>query len=166
MSNNITSGNSAISGPVGISSHAGTTRLSGSVGPVGSVGQPGLAGISEEEIKMMKRDITLSMLEGKYKCISAYVIPKDFFMWEKCPNCNLYPLVWEFNNGRSTACGCGENEYRHFSIHAESVMSYISRNNASALNYDSNSLRKNWNHWVKTGEILESHEDLIKQNKW
>ena len=35
-------------------------------------------------------------------------------MWLVCPNCNLKPLVWEFNNGRSTACGCGENEYNHF----------------------------------------------------
>ena len=151
------------SGYTGIGSQTGTTGLSGTTGPIGI---PGLPGISDQEIKSIKRDIKLSILEGKYKCISAYELPNNFFNWEKCPNCNLYPLVWEFNNGSSTACGCGENQYRHFSIYAESIMSYVTRNNGSALNYDSHNLRKNWNHWVNTGEILESHEDLIKQNRW
>lgn len=52
----------------------------------------------------LQRDIKLDLIAGKYKAISAYKIPKDIDMWLVCPNCNLKPLVWEFNNGRSTAC--------------------------------------------------------------
>ena len=57
------------------------------------------------------RDIKLDIIGGKYKCISAYKIPDKVDEWLTCPNCNLKPLVWEYNNGRSTGCGCGENEY-------------------------------------------------------
>ena len=112
------------------------------------------------------RDIKISIVEGKYKCISAYKIPDKIEDWLPCPNCGLVPLVWEFNNGRSTACGCGENEYRHHSIYSESIMSHVTRHGGSALEYDSDKLRKNWNHWVKTGEILESHESLRENNRW
>lgn len=146
------------------------SNISGNTG-VGVTGTYGLSGsaiigYTDQELKEIKRDITISMLEGKYKCISAYKIPDDFYLWSKCPNCNLYPLVWEFNNGKSTACGCGENEYRHFSIHSESIMSYVTRNNGSALGYDSKKLRINWNYWVDTGIELESHEKLKKENRW
>ena len=55
--------------------------------------------------------------------------------------------MWEFNNGRSTACGCGKNEYDHHSIHAESIMSYVTRNDGSALGYNTSELRMNWNQW-------------------
>jgi hypothetical protein len=82
----------------------------------------------------LQRDIKLDLIAGKYKAISAYKIPKDIDMWLVCPNCNLKPLVWEFNNGRS--------------------------------HYDSNKLRDNWNHWVNTGEELESREQLLKEGKW
>ena len=112
------------------------------------------------------RDIKISMVEGKYKCISAYGIPKDAEEWLACPNCGLRPLTWEFNNGCSTACGCGENEYSHFSIHTESIMSFIDRNNGSALHYPSNGLRENWNHWAKTREERESHSELRKLGRW
>lgn len=112
------------------------------------------------------RDIKISIVEGKYKCISAYKIPDDHEKWLACPNCGLKPLVWEFNNGRSTACGCGENEYRHFSIYAESIMSYINRNNGSALLYNSDELRMNWNYWVVSGTELCKREDLIKGGMW
>lgn len=112
------------------------------------------------------RDIKISIVEGKYKCISAYTIPKDVEDWLTCPNCGLRPLTWEFNNGSSTACGCGENEYTHFSIHTESIMSFIDRNNGSVLHYPSNGLRENWNHWVKTGEERESHSELRKLGRW
>ena len=112
------------------------------------------------------RDIKISIVEGKYKCISAYTIPKDIDEWLPCTNCGLRPLTWEFNNGSSTACGCGENEYTHFSIHTESIMSFVSRNNGSALHYKSNGLRYNWNHWVTTGEELESHSFLREKERW
>lgn len=112
------------------------------------------------------RDIKINIIEGKYKAISAYTIPKNTEAWLDCPNCGLKPLVWEFNNGRSTACGCGENEYRHFSIYTESIMSHVKRNGGSALNYSSDQLRINWNHWVKFRVELEPREQLLKQGRW
>ena len=112
------------------------------------------------------RDIKISIVEGKYKCISAYTIPKDVEDWLPCSNCGLRPLTWEFSNGSSTACGCGENEYTHFSIHTESIMSFVSRNNGSALHYKSNGLKENWNHWVTTGEEVESHSFLGSLDRW
>lgn len=114
----------------------------------------------------IQRDIKISILQGKYKCTSAYTIPRDVKEWLPCTNCGLIPLTWEFNNGSSTACGCGENEYSHFSIHTESIMSYIERHNGSALHYRNNGLKDNWNHWVTTGEELESHSLLIEMGRW
>lgn len=111
-----------------------------------------------KNLKLKKEEVNYQKKETKflsqYKCISAYKFPDDWFNYLRCPNCNLRPLVWEFNNGRSTACGCGENEYKHFSIEAESIMSYISRNSGSALGFKQDNLMNNWNHWVKTGEII------------
>lgn len=112
------------------------------------------------------RDVTIERVLGNYKCISAYKTPNKIEEWLQCNSCGLFPLIWEYDNGRSTACGCGENEYRHFSIYAESIMSHVTRNNGSALEYDSDKLRKNWNHWVGTGEELENYNELRKQGKW
>lgn len=112
------------------------------------------------------RDIKLDILQGKYKAISAYQIPKNPSEWLDCPHCGLKPLTWEFNNGSSTACGCGESDYNHFSIWTESIMSHISRNGGSALNYESYKLKLNWNHWVKTGKELEPREKLLQQGRW
>jgi hypothetical protein len=116
--------------------------------------------------QQLERDIKINIIEGKYKAISAYKIPDKPESWLNCPNCGLKPLIWEFDNGRSTACGCGENEYRHFSIHSESIRSHVERNSGSALHYDNDKLRKNWNHWVHYGEELESHEWLRERNRW
>jgi len=77
--------------------------------------------------KSIIRDIKISIVEGKYKCISSYKIPNDPHEWEPCPNCELRPLVWEFDNGRSTACGCGESQYNHHSIWSESIMSQLTK---------------------------------------
>lgn len=44
----------------------------------------------------------------KYKCIDAYEEPENPMEWLPCPRCGLRPLVWEFDNGRATACGCGD----------------------------------------------------------
>jgi hypothetical protein len=114
----------------------------------------------------LERDIKLDIIDGKYKCISAYKIPNNPEEWLDCPNCGLKPLVWEFNNGRSTGCGCGENEYNHFSIWSESIMSWVTRHGGSALNYDSYKLRKNWNHWVETKKELEPRAQLLDEGKW
>lgn len=113
-----------------------------------------------------QRDIKISIIQGKYKCISAYQIPDKIEDWLPCPNCNLKPLVWEFDNGRSTGCGCGENEYNHFSIYSESIMSWVNRHGGSAMEYNSNKLKENWNHWVKTGEELENHKSLREMGRW
>ncbi len=114
----------------------------------------------------LERNIKLDIIEGKYKCISAYKIPDKPDEWLPCPNCNLQPLVWEFNNGRSTGCGCGKNEYEHFSIVSESIMSHVTRNGGSALNYNSNKLMINWNYWVQYGEELEPRNKLLEEGKW
>lgn len=95
----------------------------------------------------------------RYKAIDAYKKVKNPHFWLPCKSCGLIPLVWEFNNGRSTSCGCGENEYNHHSIHAESIMSFVTRNNGSAMGYNQEELRMNWNQWVKTGQ------DVFKQMK-
>lgn len=102
----------------------------------------------------------------KYKATSAYKIPDKWLTWSKCPNCDLRPLVWQFNNGSSTACGCGEDEYKHFSIHSESILSYVNRNNGSALYYDHDGLKKNWNHWCRTGEVLFDRKKEVEMGKW
>lgn len=71
----------------------------------------------------------------KYKCIDAYEEPENPMEWLPCPRCGLRPLVWEFDNGRATACGCGTDCYSHWSVQAESIMSVIKRsdNGKSAL---------------------------------
>lgn len=111
------------------------------------------------------------LFRNKYKAISAYrKIIKDPFLWLSCTECGLLPLVWEYNNGRSTACGCGKDEYNHLSIHAESIMSYVSRHNGSALGYDTDELRKNWNQYVSTGKDLflekQQTENSIGNKIW
>ena len=92
----------------------------------------------------------------EYKCIDVYKKPENPMEWLPCPRCGLRPLVWEFDNGRFTACGCGTDCYSHWSVRAESIMSVIKRsdNGKSAEAYDIDELKNNWNHWVRTGEIL------------
>lgn len=102
----------------------------------------------------------------KYKAIPAYVKVGDPQWWLPCKDCGLIPLVWEFNNGRSTACGCGENEYNHHSIGAESIMSFVTRNNGSALGFNQAELRMNWNQWVKTGQDIFKELRLRNDKIW
>lgn len=103
-----------------------------------------------------------------YKAISAYKEVDKPDEWIECPECNLKPIVWEFNNGRSTACGCGENEYNHHSIHAESVMSVVKNSDTgkSAIGYKTNDLRDNWNHWAKTKEERFVHASKRSDDRW
>ena len=42
-------------------------------------------------------------------------------------------------------------------------MSHVRRNGGSALEYDSHELRKNWNHWVETGEELCPRKKLLEE---
>lgn len=106
--------------------------------------------------KTQINSVGLAMIAEEYKCIDAYKKPENPMEWLPCPRCGLRPLVWEFDNGRSTACGCGTDCYSHWSVQAESVMSVINRsdNGHSAKEYDIDELKNNWNHWVSTGEIL------------
>jgi hypothetical protein len=101
-----------------------------------------------------------------YKAIDAYIEVKNPEEWLDCPNCKLKPLIWEFNNGSSTACGCGKSIYDHFSIYAESIMSWIKRHDGSVLSYDNKALQKNWNHWVLTGEENFLHAGLRTDGRW
>lgn len=119
----------------------------------------------EEAIKREIREMKINILEGNYLCINAYSIPENPMMWEHCPDCGLRPLIWEFDNGRSTACGCGNSVYDHHSIHAESVRSVVERCSGSAMEYETDELRKNWNQWVKTGKGV-MHKDLRDEGKW
>lgn len=109
-----------------------------------------------------------SLDDRLYNCIDAYKKVPNPQKWDICPKCGLIPKVWEFNNGSSTACGCGRNQYDHFSIHAESILSYILRSETgtSALGYDNDALRKNWNHWCKTGEELFVHAGKRTDGRW
>lgn len=98
-------------------------------------------------------------------CIDAYVEPEG--EWSPCPRCGLTPKVWLFDNGRSTACGCWKSTYDHFSIHAESIMSAHKRTSGKGMNeYDSDALRKNWNHWCATGEIVFEHAGKRTDGRW
>jgi len=116
---------------------------------------------NENIIRKMKIDRILD----KYKCTDVYKIPENPKYWGECPHCRLRPLVWIFDNGESTACGCGEDDYNHFSIRSESIRSVISRTNTT-IGYDSFKLASNWNDWVRTGEITESAGTLKSRGAW
>jgi hypothetical protein len=90
-----------------------------------------------------------------YNCTEIYDFPENITDWLICPKCKLKPKIWEFDNGRMTACGCGENNYSHFSVHAESIMSiHVNKNGEVGTFYNCDELKNNWNHWAQTGEIL------------
>lgn len=105
-------------------------------------------------------------LRFTYNAIDAYKEVDNPEAWKNCPNCGKKPLVWEFDNGRSTACGCGKNKYDHFSIHAESIMSVANRSEGSVIEYDRDALRLNWNYWVETGNIAFEHASKRKDGRW
>jgi len=100
------------------------------------------------------------------ECIDAYKIPEDIEDWLDCRYCGLKPRVWLFDNGRSTACGCFKDQYDHFSIHAESIMSTVTQAGGKSQSFDRDDLRKNWNHWCKTGEVLFEHAGRRVDGKW
>ena len=101
----------------------------------------------------------------KYLCIDAYKEVEKPDEWLPCPACGLVPREWIFDNGRQTACGCGKTRYDHFSIFAESIMSVHKRTKKTA-EYDIDELRNNWNHWVKTGEIVFEFAGKRSDGRW
>ena len=112
----------------------------------------------------MKNDTGYPTHNGYYCC--------DFYKetdenWDKCPNCGLRPKKWVFDNGRRTGCGCGNNDYDHFSICAESIMSVHKRTDGKQTDiYDPDELRENWNHWCRTGEFLFDHASKRTDGRW
>ena len=88
---------------------------------------------------------------SKYKCIDNYIEVKNPNEWLECPKCKLKPLIWIFDNGVSTACGCGLDKYNHFKIKAECINSKYFRG-LDLLRSTEEELKENWNHWVETGE--------------
>lgn len=83
--------------------------------------------------------------------------------WLPCPVCGLRPKVWIFNNGCEAGCGCHNSTYDHRAIWAESIMSVWKRTGNTA-EYSSDNLRKNWNHWVETGEIIFDRQNI--KDRW
>ena len=103
-------------------------------------------------------------IKNYYDLIDDYVFSDDIDEWLSCPNCELKPKVWIFDNSRSTGCGCGER-YNHFSIYAESIMSYL-KNDNNTKKYRREDLKNNWNCWVKTGKILFQHASKREDGRW
>jgi len=70
-------------------------------------------------------------------------VPNDWGKWQKCPKCNLRPLVGDFM--KSTSCGCGEDGDHLF------VSAYSSKhsNDPKVNYYYMKELRKRWNRKVE-----------------
>lgn len=102
-------------------------------------------------------------LESEYKKYPRldYLNPEN---WLTCPFCGLKPKVWIFDNGRSTACGCWNSKFDHFSIHAESIMSKHKRK--TDMSDHGQDFMNNWNHWCKTGEELFLHAGQREDGRW
>lgn len=95
--------------------------------------------------KWERRGIFLKMINGGYDNIpSSYTLPDDFYKYMYCEKCKERPLVWIFNNGSYAKCNCNE-------LRSESIMSYINRNNGSALDYPN--LYDIWNEFIESGYI-------------
>ena len=100
-------------------------------------------------------------------CIDDYKDPPEKEEWDSCPRCGLRPKIWEFNNGSSTACGCGESRYDHWAIYSESIGSRLERNAKRTDSKLEGSLRNNWNHYCRTGEVLfEKPRGGRKDGRW
>lgn len=92
-----------------------------------------------------------------YKCGDSYSEVQNHKLWKECPKCKLKPLIWIFDNGSYTSCGCGKNQYEHLTIQSESVNSKLKRAGSLQGNTESE-LMENWNHWCDTGEDLFNKE--------
>lgn len=78
-------------------------------------------------------------------CIDAFKQPKDQDKWNACPKCGLKPLVWVFDNGEHTACGCWENRYKHFDVQADETIGDVVRRTGGFNGYDEDAHRRKWN---------------------
>ena len=105
-------------------------------------------------------------VHSDYFCIDAYIDAPEYQQWESCPCCGLRPKIWVFDNGRQTACGCWKDEYDHFSVKSESIMSVHTRCDGNLTEYNRNQLRLNWNEYCATMVNPCSHADLRLQGRW
>lgn len=80
---------------------------------------------------------------GMHPPIKAYKYPENKEDWKHCPQCGLQPRIWEYDNWRSTHCGCSNSTYDHFSVRATSEIEAL----RNGKRYDSDELRKNWNNY-------------------
>lgn len=87
----------------------------------------------------------------EHAVINAYEPIQYHKGWKKCKRCHEIPRIWEFNNGNNAKCRCGDL-YDPAPAISESILSYVKRNNGSALDYDHDALRKAWNKYVEIGE--------------
>lgn len=87
---------------------------------------------------------------GKY----GIVIPKYNKVWLECPKCQALPKLWVFNNGSYASCKCHNNTYKNMTISVEDINSTLIRCNGSAVEYDSDNLRKAWNSYALQFELL------------
>lgn len=96
-------------------------------------------------------------------CIDAYKETD----WQECPCCELKPMVWRFDNGLSTACGCWDSIYDHFSVCSESIMSVHIRTDGKWMDqYKSKQLKLSWDEYCATMINPCSHGDLRFEGKW
>jgi ssDNA-binding Zn-finger/Zn-ribbon topoisomerase 1 len=92
---------------------------------------------------------------GMHPPIKAYKYPENKDKWLHCPKCGFQPRIWEFDNGRSTFCGCSNSTYDHFSVTAKPIMEVVRENNGDATKHDSDELRKNWNKYCKNNNLIK-----------
>lgn len=100
-----------------------------------------------------------------HNCINCYQFPKKGD-WSTCPNCNLKPKVWRFENVLQTACGCWNSKFDIFSVSAESIISVYHRCKGDLPEWNSDQLRINWNEYCATMINPCSHTDLQELGRW
>ena len=98
-----------------------------------------------------KNDIINTKWNQGWDLIDAFKPLESVKGWKKCKTCGKFPRVWEFNNGSFADCKCGQ-KYKDSGVRSESILSFITRNNGSALHYNGREqLRENWNKYIETG---------------
>lgn len=100
-------------------------------------------------------------MSWRHAVIDAYEPLEDVTGWERCPRCGEHPRVWQFDNGSHASCKCGER-YRPSLARAESILSFVRRNNGSCLGYPDNELRDRWNEYARTGEP----QNELPEGRW
>ena len=85
----------------------------------------------------------------EYHGFDFYKEPENKEKWLSCPECGLTPRVWEFDNGRTAICVCGEDRYHHKHQVSATPINYYVRKSGGFAGYDRDKLRKNWNKYIR-----------------